>query len=44
MKIKIGLNKVFYNVFELVTSKNEKIFNFYGNQYNAFEIDNIIYR
>ena len=42
MKYIIGLNKVFYNVFELATSKHEKIFNFYGNQYNALEMDNII--
>ena len=42
MKFKVGLNKVFYNVFEFITSNKYKILNFYGNQNNAVEIENII--
>ena len=42
MKFKVGLNKVFYNVFEFITSNKFNILNFYGDQNNAVEIDNII--
>ena len=43
MRFKIGLNIIFYNIFNLIKYKNYQIMNFYGTQYNSLEIDNIIY-
>ena len=42
MLFKVGLNNIFYNVFEFITQNDYHIINFNGNQYNAIEIDNII--
>jgi len=43
MRFKIGFNIIFYNIFELIKYKDYNIINFFGNQYNSLEIDNIIY-
>ena len=45
MKFLVGWNKIFFNIFEIVALKSEakeKIYNFYGKQYDPTEIDNII--